>query len=194
MKKIIFDLDDTLYSDKDLRERREEEILRFLEDRKTEYMKLKKNGKGTIESFKLMGFSREDFFRVMENVNISLMKDILLIKILKDLKKVYQIYVLSNSSKKVVEKTLLQLGILDIIDKYYCGESFKNEKPDEECFFMVEKGDICVGNSFRKDLEVPKNKGAITILIGKENNKADFNIKNIYEITKILFIEEDLKS
>ncbi|MFA5258450.1 MAG: HAD family hydrolase [Candidatus Pacearchaeota archaeon] len=190
MKKIIFDLDDTLYVDKDLRQRRENEILKFLEDKKAEYIKLKGNGKGTIESFKLMGFSREDFFKVMENVNMDLIKDIKLIKILNELKKKYKIYVLSNSSKRVVEKTLLQIGILEIVDKYYYGESFSNEKPAEECFFMVERGDICVGNSFRKDLEIPKNRGAVTILIGKEDLDADFSVENIYEITKILISME----
>jgi FMN phosphatase YigB (HAD superfamily) len=194
MKKIIFDLDDTLYHDEELRGLRETAILEFLKDKKENYKKLKENGKGTIESFRLIGLFREDFFKIINRVPINISRDDKLIELLKKLKKNYQLIVVSNSPKHCVKEIIQKLGIIEIIDKYYYGENFNYEKPNEECFFMVRSGDICVGNSFRKDLEVPKAKGAVTILIGKEDNRADFSIKTIYEMAKIPIFEEDLKT
>ena len=183
MKKIIFDLDDTLYIDPSLRGKREEAILEFLGDRRSKYFKLKDEGRGTIESFKLLGLSREDFFKVIGGVEINIKYDKVLIEVLEKLKKDYKLYILSNSPKKVVYETLQKLGVFYLIDEIYYGEYFQNEKPDPACFFMVEIGDIAVGNSFKKDLEIPKGLGAITIIIGKENTPADYAIKTIYEIS-----------
>src|SRR3989339_347798 len=94
--------------------------------------------------------------------------------------------ILSNSSKFCVKETLVQLGIFDLIDSYYSAQDFGKIKPCEECFFMVDKGDICVGNNFKKDLEIPKQKGAITIFVGGFHKDADKSIKNIYELNNFL--------
>ncbi|KHO51471.1 MAG: hypothetical protein QT05_C0041G0005 [archaeon GW2011_AR13] len=93
---------------------------------------------------------------------------------------------LSNSSKFCIKETLVQLGIFNLIDSYYSAQDFGKIKPCEECFFMVDKGDICVGNNFKKDLEIPKQKGAITIFVGGFHKDADKSIKNIYELKNIL--------
>ena len=61
---------------------------------------------------------------------------------------------------------------------------------------MIRQGDFCVGNNFEKDLKIPKERGAITILVGGENesesgngyreecgeSEADYVINNIYEL------------
>jgi len=73
-------------------------------------------------------------------------------------------------------------------DKTFSGEDFKNPKPHKECFHMVKKEDIFVGNSFNKDLLIPKSKGAVTIHLTQENSKADYTIKEIYDIEKIFSI------
>src|SRR3989339_569727 len=90
---------------------------------------------------------------------------------------------LRNNREKVI---LVQLGIFDLIDSYYSAQDFGKIKPCEECFFMVDKGDICVGNNFKKDLEIPKQKGAITIFVGGFHKDADKSIKNIYELNNFL--------
>ncbi|VVB78459.1 Haloacid dehalogenase-like hydrolase [uncultured archaeon] len=185
MKKIIFDLDDTLYRN-ELRLEREKAILNFLDCKKEKYLELKKNH-GTIESLNILGVNKKQFFDIMDNVPIEIKKDEKLIKILEKIGKNYELIVLSNSSEFCVREVLTKLGIIQLINKYYHGENFENQKPNEECFFMVESRDICVGNSFRKDLEIPKKLGAITILVGeKENPNADFTIRNIYELEKIM--------
>ena len=182
--KIIFDLDDTLYVSPELRQKRAEAILEFLGDRRDEFNELHKSF-GTIESFNKLDLGKEQFYNIMNEVPIDLEKDEELIRILTILKKDHNLIVLSNSSNTCVKITLEKLGILDIIDKFYSVEDFTNSKPSEECFFMVEKGDVCVGNSFRKDLMVPKQKGAITIFVGGEHPESDFNINQIHEIENL---------
>jgi len=185
MKKIIFDLDDTLYIDNGLRKEREKIILDFLGDKKCDYLKLKlKNN--TLNSLINLGFQKKDFFKLMNRVSINLNKNERLIKILGVLRQSYRLIVLSNSSRDCVEKSLEKLGILNLIDEFYTGEDFEHPKPDRRCFFMVKKGDIAVGNNFKKDLEIPKKLGAKTILIGGKDFRADIIIKEIYELGKIL--------
>jgi FMN phosphatase YigB (HAD superfamily) len=184
--KLIFDLDDTLYKNEELREAREKAIHKYLKDKLPEFLELKKEY-GTINSFKKMGIRREIFFEIMESVPIILKEDKELMNILKKLKESYKIFVLSNISSLCVKKTLESLGILHLIDEYYGGDNFVTNKPSKETFSMVEKGDICIGNNFKKDLEIPKEKGAIAILISQNScSKADYTIKNIYELPNLI--------
>jgi len=182
MKSIIFDLDGTLYVSGKLRSIREKAILNALGDRASEYEKLRVSN-STIASLEKAGISRKMFFEIMEGVSIDLEKEEGLKKSLENLKKEYRLVVLSNSSRKCVEDTLEKLGVIDLIDGIYGGDEFGDKKPHEGCFFMVGPGDIAVGNNFEKDLEVPKGKGARTILISsKENLKSDVTISSISEI------------
>ncbi|MDP2924908.1 MAG: HAD hydrolase-like protein [Nanoarchaeota archaeon] len=187
MKQIIFDLDDTLYKDKRLREKREKAIIKFLGEKFNEYKILKKEFH-TIECFEKLGYSRKDFFNIIDKVEINLKNDLKLQKILLKLHKRYRLIVLSNVSNYVVEKTLDKLGILFLIDEYYGGDDFSYSKPHKDCFFMISKGDIAIGNNFKKDIEIPKMLGALTILISKSNEifSADHIIKSIYDINKII--------
>ena len=184
--KIIFDLDDTLYSSKELREKRERKILEFLGNRSEEFLELRKSNT-TIGSLSKLGINKETFFKIMEEVPINLNKDEKLIGILKNLKERHKLIVLSSISYSCVKKSLEQLGIIDLIDKFYGGDNFLTSKPSEEIFSIVEKGDICVGNNFNKDLLIPKKKGAVTILVSdKENPSPDFTIKSIYDIEEVI--------
>ena len=50
-------------------------------------------------------------------------------------------------------------------------------------FEIVEPDDIAVGNNFKKDLLIPKQKGAKTILVSdKEEFEADITIENIHSL------------
>jgi len=184
-RKIIFDLDETLYNDSSLRERREIAILEFLGDRKESYLELKKT-LGTIASLKELGLNKGVFYSIIEKVEIRLKKDERLRGIMEKLKDNFELIVLSNVSKGLVEKTLKKIGILDLIDHYYGADCFSQQKPSLECFFMVKTGDICIGNNYEKDLEVPKSIGAITILVGKKDIRSDFCVKDIHDILKVI--------
>lgn len=186
MRKIIFDLDDTLYISKELREKRNKEIIKFLGDNLSKYTELKRKY-NTIECFNRLGFSKEEFYNLIETVPINLNRDEKLVKIFSRLKKHYNIIILSNNSKKIVKNTIEKLGIIHLIDSYYGGNDFPVLKPNKKCFSMVERNDIVIGNDYEKDLKIPKEMGAITILVNEEaNNNVSFTIKSIYEIDKIL--------
>lgn len=192
MKKIIFDLDDTLYHSKELREKREQAILKYLGGKRLRYIELKKIY-GTIRSLKRLGVKKEEFYKIINKVPIGLDEDIRLYEILLRLKKHYRLIVLSNSPRNAVIDTLKKLGIIELFEKVYTGDDFNFEKPDPRCFSMVKNGDIAVGNNFEKDLLVPKNKGAFTILIKIQKDKQDNTdylcdhiIENIYQIEEVL--------
>src|SRR3989339_531118 len=157
MSKIIFDLDDTLYVSDELRSNREKVILDFLGDKVGEYFELKKEN-STMKSLEILGISNLEFFELMGNVTINLNQDLKLISLLEKLKDDYKLVVLSNSSKFCIKETLVQLGIFNLIDSYYSAQ----------------------------DLEIPKQKGAITIFVGGFHKDADKSIKNIYELKNIL--------
>lgn len=183
--KIIFDLDDTLYSDKNLREEREKEIHKLIKGKEKEFEELRKTCR-TIESLNKLGISKNEFYGAMERVPINLSRDERLIKILKYLSERYKLIVISNDSCKLVKLTLEKLGIIDFFSEYYGGDSFVNEKPSEEAFSMVTSEDYCIGNNYKKDLLIPKLKGAKTILISdSKNENVDYVINNIYEIERL---------
>jgi len=184
MRQIIFDLDDTLYNNQILRTKREEAIIKFLRNKKDIYLKLKKSN-GTVKSLEKLGINKERFFNIINSVPINLKQDSKLIEIFKQIKKNFEIIILSNNSYYCVRESLTQLGIINYVKKIYSGQDFENFKPEKECFFMVNPHDVAVGNDYEKDLEIPKSKGAITIHLG-ENELADFNIKEIYEIRDLL--------
>lgn len=186
MKKLILDLDDTLCSSKDLRNRREQAILDFLGEKTEAYQLLRKTN-STINSLKLLGVSRQEFYKIIERVPLFIKKDEKLIQLIKTLKDRYKLVVLSNNSRLLVCETLKQLGIQEEISESYSGEDFQNPKPSPEVFRIVQSGDICVGNNFKKDLEIPKQKGALTILISEKNNTdADYTIPSIYDLEKFI--------
>lgn len=186
MRKVIFDLDDTLYQSKELRTQREEALLKFLGERKSEYLELRKHN-STLKSLEKLGISREKFYEEMEKVPITLEKDENLRKSLEKLKENRRLVVISNISTKCVRETLERLGVLDLVDEYYGGDKFKQSKPAEENFSIVDAGDLCIGNDFRKDLEIPKKKGATTVLVSESfNPAADFTIKNIHELNSMM--------
>lgn len=186
MKKIIFDLDDTLYKSKDLREKRENTLVNHLGEKAKKYLELKKIN-STLKSLELVGISKKEFYEIIGEVPIELQIDNKLKEILFSIKKDYKIIILSNISSNCIKKTLNALGILDLVDEYFGGDNFQGLKPSKENFFMVEKGDICVGNDFDKDLRIPKEKGAVTILISEKiHPEADLTIRCIYELKDIL--------
>lgn len=187
MRKIIFDLDDTLYKSPKLREARDKAIIGFLGEKSENYKELKKTN-STLKSLELSGINRKEFLKIMNNVPIELEKDSLLITLLEKLSKDNKLVIISNISLFCIKETITKLGISHLISEYYGAEDFSVPKPCDEAFKIVEEGDICIGNNFNKDLEIPKNKGAITILISdSKDDRADYNVKGIYEIEDIIF-------
>jgi len=181
MRSIIFDLDDTLYVNKDVRAARDIEIMNLILDRKEEFFAHKKSYT-TTDSLLKMGISREKFLSALAKAPINLERDERLFEILDGLAKEYNLIVISNSPRFCVKETLYQLGVLHFFSEYYGADSFSASKPDLECFSLVKAGDICVGDDFKKDLKVPKEKGAFTILVGSDEGNPDYRIQSIYDL------------
>src|SRR3989339_860126 len=59
-------------------------------------------------------------------------------------------------------------------------------KEDYKLVILSNSSKFCVGNNFKKDLEIPKQKGAITIFVGGFHKDADKSTKNIYELNNFL--------
>ena len=192
MKKIIFDLDGTLYDDNEVRKIREEAILKKVGDNLEKYKEYKKIH-STTKSLELIGISRSEFYELLINTKITLQKDEKLISLLKNLKNEYELIILSNSPKECVLDILTQLEITEFFSRIFSGNDFQNPKPSIEAFQIVSKGDICIGNTFKKDLMIPKEIGAITILVSEENNNypADYIIQKIHDLLEII---EKIKS
>ena len=183
---IIFDLDDTVYRSNPLRINRERAILKVVGDKIKEYRELKKINT-TTKSLEKLGIPKEELYKILESVPIALKKNTKLTRLFKKLKDNHKLIIISNSPKSCVLQVLEKLELIKLVDEIYGGDSFKEPKPSDEAFSLVKPGDICIGNNFRKDLEIPKKKGAITILISKQENKeADFSIKSILELESIL--------
>jgi FMN phosphatase YigB (HAD superfamily) len=67
MKSIIFDVDGTLNcNQEELRKNREEKIMEFLKNNGKEYLRLKKNGISTIQSFGILGYKKEDLYNICD--------------------------------------------------------------------------------------------------------------------------------
>jgi FMN phosphatase YigB (HAD superfamily) len=186
-KRLIFDLDDTLYKSAELRAEREKAILEFLGEKKKDYIELKNRGNGTIASLKELGISRERFYEIIEKVPIGLEEDRRLIDRIEKLSKRFELIILTNISTKIANKTLDSLGIRNFFSKVLGSDNFEHSKPHISCFRgIVRPGDICIGNNFEKDLEIPELFGAVTIIVGKKDNRADFFTSEIYDIESIL--------
>jgi len=185
VKRIFFDLDDTLYKNKKLREDREKAIISFLGEKAEEYKELKKNN-NTIKSLEILGISKETFYQIISSVPIELEKDERLIEILGRLFENFELLIISNSPEKIVEEIIKKLGIEKFFSKLITGDKMKKTKPHPTAFEEIKFGDTVVGNNFDKDLKIPKQIGAITILVSESpNSEADFNIHHIYEIDYI---------
>lgn len=183
---IIFDLDDTVYRSNQLRINRERAILKVVGDKIKEYRELKKINT-TTKSLEKIGIPKEELYKILESVPINLKKNTKLSGLFEKIKGKHKLIVISNSPKSCVLQVLQKLELISLVDEVYGGDSFKEPKPSDEAFSIVEAGDICIGNNFKKDLEIPKSKGAITILISKKENKeVDFTIGSILELENVL--------
>lgn len=179
-------MDDTLYIDKDLRNQRENAIIRYLGEKTKKYFELRKSS-NTINSLEILGISKNKFYEIIDSVPVNLKPNKELKSMLSRLKREFNLIILSNSSKEKIKEITKQLNIQDLFSEIYGGDCFFQVKPAEEAFFMIKEGDICIGNSFKKDLEIPKRKGAITILLSDlQNPEAHYTIRNIFELEQIL--------
>ena len=207
IKRIIFDIDNTLilfkdsfaysyaeiFPDKDLKKAKEVyDALEFYEDEEDIYteekmlnfLNRKLNYSFTIDMIKKINEE------VAENwVNE---KNQELIDTLKYLSEKYEIYALTNWFTKTQKRRLEKMDILQCFDKVI-GTDIVKIKPHKEAYLLASQGikiEEClfVGDSARKDLDVPYQMGAKVIHFDNnyQNNNDYPKIRNIKELKNIL--------
>lgn len=200
LKVIIFDLDGTLYKSPEIYQK-------FAEAAYYTYAKLRKT---TIEQAKSILEKRREEMRKQKGYPVPytlallsfdipieewhkknikffdagsyLKPDIQLKQVLKELKKVYQLVVLTNNNRIQTERILRTLGIKELFSHIFTYETFKLIKPNLEIFRQVIeklnlKPDECmmVGDRYEVDL-VP----------AKEIGMQIFEVKGPDDISKLL--------
>jgi len=214
---LIFDLDDTLYQSFDLRKAREDAMAKLImKHKKTGFEKassiyhetqerLKSEGKKYTSraTFEELGISLEEFNSILNSVEIGrfVKEDKDIVETLKNLSKIHDITILSNSPKFIVEKTVELIGIKKFLRKVYTAEELGIGKPEPSVFRMIAeemgydaKDCVSIGDSVHKEIIPAKAAGMRTVLLlaktinmpKEEQKEADFVIKELKELPDVL--------
>ena len=206
IKRIIFDIDNTLiifkdefinsyadiFPDKDLKKAKEVyDALEFYEDEEEIYN----------EEAMLKFLNR----KLNYNFDINMVKKINeevaekwvnepdkdMIDTFKYLKEKYEIYALTNWFTKPQKRRLEKIGILKYFDKVI-GTDMVKIKPNKEAYLMASEGQkieecLFIGDSPKKDLDVPYQMGAKVICFNNADNNTNYqSIEEIKELKNIL--------
>ncbi|MCA1927260.1 MAG: pyrimidine 5'-nucleotidase [Calditerrivibrio sp.] len=201
---LIFDLDNTIYSsERGVLEAINQNINRFMveyagiERSEVDLLRQKYRQEYGVTLRGLIlhyGISPEDYLEFVHNIDYSrlISKDESLFNILNKLPN--KKFVFTNSSRKHAENILSHLGIKEFFSKIISIEDTKyTPKPKPLSFkIMLEQLDVEPEKSFFFDdmpenIETAKKLKFKTVLIGKSEHfpKADYTIKDIYEIQNI---------
>ena len=205
IKRVIFDLDDTLLTG----DFSSEDILFKNYFTKEEYDIWKKNSSSIIREYEdtHKTYNIEDcskFFSSKLNINFttdlvekwivdnSKCIDIIspnLVEVLKYLKsKNYELGILTNWFKYTQEERLKRAGILKYFDYFVYGED--GLKPTKEAYLKAIKGykeDECIiiGDDIINDVLEPLKYGIDTIWFNKKNKENTYNVKEIKDLIEL---------
>ncbi len=108
---------------------------------------------------------------------------------LEALKKDFRLFIITDEHRFVFEKKLDKLGLEKFFELIITSDDIGVMKPSEKFYSELKKLSgleyenlLAVGDSFEKDLEIPKSLGMKTVLFGSQNTSVDFCIKNISEL------------
>ncbi|MEK9175330.1 MAG: HAD family hydrolase [Patescibacteria group bacterium] len=143
------------------------------------------------------GLSRSQYFNYVWNLppKLFIKKQPSLRKKIINWNKYFCILLLSDSPKVWIENVLKELGIFDLFqDKIISGEGnnrkiFINVFPKIITDYKIMAKDcLVVGDQEETDIIPAKNIGMTTVFVSnnKKSEKAYFNIKNIFELDKII--------
>jgi len=117
-----------------------------------------------------------------------------LYKTLKELKKTHKLILYSEDSKDLLSAKIKKFGIKKYFFKILSSEDIGIMKPNlkaykilKEKFGINYKNTLVVGDSFERDLAIPKLLGMKTVLVyNKNKNEADFVVKNLKDLIEIV--------
>jgi putative hydrolase of the HAD superfamily len=214
MKLIIFDVDGVLEKEERITKFRDNIILKAIKkkfninslkkakilfDQSTNSLSKDKRNT-TIYKFINLGFSREEFFNLIDKIDpTGLIEEHNNAKsTLKELSKKHKIVTYSNTSKKATVKTLNVLKHYNYINKVYSSQDFNESKPSTNNLKMIIKEQkfkpkdcFYIGNSIPKDIIPSKKVGMKSVLFDpyKKNSgcsEPDYIINDLKEILDII--------
>ena len=206
IKAVGFDVDGTLYHatfemsqevGKILIGRAAKELFRDVDDLAEEYLKRRDEYRGntlTLNSFGLDG--QKIFQEVWDSIAIEkyVTKDLKMMKMIKALKKQYQLFIITNGTGRQVERKLKYLGLdyLDFEPRIYCYDQGW-VKPEPSPFLLaIESLDlkpeeiVYIGDREDIDIEGASAVGMKTIFVGGESQKADLSCEVVYDVELML--------
>jgi HAD superfamily hydrolase (TIGR01549 family) len=206
IKAIGFDVDGTLYNTPDsmsvavakiLIEKAAAALLRDPDDLAEEYIKRRDEFRSNTKTLNSFGLDGEKIFQdVWDGIAIEkyVTPDDKLVKMIAKLKKIYQIFIISNGTGRQVERKLQYLGLnyKDFDPRIYCYDQGWM-KPDPQPFLaaleslQLNPGEIVyVGDREDIDIEGAQAVGMQAIYVGGKSDKADASIEVVYDIVSIL--------
>lgn len=206
IKAIGFDVDGTLYNTPDamsvavakiLIEKAAKELSRDPDDLAEEYIKRRDEFRSNTKTLNSFGLDGEKIFQdVWDGIAIEkyVTPDEKLVAMIAQLKKQYQIFLISNGTGRQVERKLKYLGLdyKDFDPRIYCYDQGW-VKPDPQPFLAAMESlqlqpdqIVYVGDREDIDVEGAQGVGMKAIFVGGKSEKADVSIEVVYDIVSIL--------
>jgi HAD superfamily hydrolase (TIGR01549 family) len=206
IKAIGFDVDGTLYTAPDamsvvvakiLIEKAAVALCRDPDDLAEEYIKRRDEFRSNTKTLNSFGLDGEKIFQdVWDGIAIEkyVTPDEKLVKMIAKLKKIYQIFIISNGTGRQVERKLQYLGLnyKDFDPRIYCYDQGWM-KPDPQPFLAALESlnirpeeIVYVGDREDIDVEGAQAVGMKAIYVGGKSQKADASIEAVYDIVSIL--------
>lgn len=207
IKAVGFDLDGTLYhSPGNLQGWFKQEVIKRVvkylkKDQKEveqEYARRYRKYKSNTLTLNSFGMNGEEVFQALfDEVDLSkyVGRDEELIRLVKDLGKKYQLFILSNGAMRQIVKKLTMLGLdLDMFDPIVaCYEHVGWVKPSPKGFLHVidylgrtPEQIVYVGDREMTDIQGASAVGMRTVMVWGESKKADVSIPTVYDLEQVL--------
>lgn len=202
VRAIGFDVDGTLYHTPDamsvevgkiLIRRAAEELSKDPDELAEEYLKRRDELRSNTKTLNSFGLDGEKIFQeVWDGIEVEryIVRDERLVRLVADLKKKYQLFIVTNGTGRQVERKLTRIGLdyHDFEPRIYCYDQGW-VKPEPAPFLAAMESLNCqpeeivyVGDRVDVDIEGARTVGMKTILIRGENEIADYSCPTVYDI------------
>lgn len=206
IRSIGFDVDGTLYHAPDamslevgkiLIQKAAEALAQDPDDLAEEYIKRRDQYRSNTQTLNSFGLEGEKIFQdVWDSVAIEkyVLKDVRLAKMIRELKKQYKLFLISNGTGHQVERKITYLGLnyRDFDPRIYCyDQGWVKPEPAPflaaiESLNMKPEEIVYIGDRQDVDIEGALAVGMKTVFVGGKSEKADVSCETVYDIGLLL--------